>query len=269
MSCELCLKQSVPRTKFVRLLISELAIMPHLHKYWFTCRISSDEMWINGYCSMYVRLVWLCCTFIIIISAGFELSDCEQHWYLLSYFMYVFFVLLFSITCDFMIIKASKINTMVENEERDKQVSKFMSLKHIGAFLMLLGVVYGLLIISNNFTVPCENDFKSSKILRFNLNVLFLGIMIFYQLFEFLVLTCLVCCWLTTNRNETINDEAVVELYARPNLYRAVSELNIIDAHENLIDAHEKMVKRIRGITKGIGSFTCNLLGSLRQFFIV
>jgi hypothetical protein len=214
--------------------------MPHLKygkRYW---RISSDELWLPGFCSAVGRFFWLILVVICISFSAYRLSTCEYGGLILFYLTISCLLFIAAIVSDAFIIKTSIQGTIVDNSEREEAMPQYLTIKICLGTCQFLAAIFGCIVISSQISLPCAKQFKYA---RSNIDVVFLGIIVISQIIESSILLC--CCFLFSASRVTPDDEDVQE-----------------DVQEN-IDVTSLWKQRMKFICRSVQICSCNIFGIL------
>ena len=227
--------------------------MPHFHycgRYW---RFGGDELSIPSLCSIGARLVWTAFIAIVLGVTASDLQQCSDGWVIELYLAVSLFLFCVAIVCDMFLMKISLMGTMTQSEPR-KQLTHYLNLKFVLCALQSLCAIFGIISIAKDSDVPCENDFRDSKV-----TVILVLIVAILQFAEWFVYGCGLYCLQTAGRSDhDIGND--IGLDPNAPLHGTIGGSNA-HPHRLTEEAIVTWENRCRSIVRIIRWLTCNLFG--------
>jgi hypothetical protein len=137
--------------------------MPHFHycgRYW---RFGGDELSLPSLCSILARVVYTAFIVAVLGVTASSLQACGDGWVIELYLILSIALFCIAVLCDVMLMRVSLQGTMTQTEAR-KPLGHFLNMKIVLCALQSLCAIFGILCITRDSDIPCDNDFRDSKV---------------------------------------------------------------------------------------------------------
>jgi hypothetical protein len=214
--------------------------MPHLRYCGQYFRVASDELWLPGFCSAFIRVSWTTILFIVTIIYSSFAKNCAHDIFLVFSYLTVSIALnLVCIGIEIAIIHFSVQGSPVDSKIRDMKLPRFLNWRVALGMISLPVSVFGFGTAfrygSRHVDPSCEDP------QLYELIVLFL--VAFFQLMDATAVVC--CCYVFSysHNRPTPDEEDPIEV--------------LLDTN----DVSAAWSSKCKTMCKGIQLCTCNLFG--------
>lgn len=166
--------------------------MPHLvlcNRFW---RLGGDELPIPAVCAIFGRVFWIVLLSILFMNTNTDNIDC--HTSLDAYLGLSASVFLCSIMCEMLIAYSGMQGTIVETEKRNRPLEYYLFIHYLLAIVEVCCAIWGALIVSHVYRLPCSTDAVS----RSQLDVLILTLVVVSQFVDTFLLGF--CGWMLSSK---------------------------------------------------------------------
>jgi hypothetical protein len=162
--------------------------MPHLHYCGSYFRIASDELWLPGFCSSFVRVWWTLLLVIVTITYSSFAKNCAHDIFIV--FLYLTLSIALSMVCvavEIVIIYISVQGSPVEHKSRDQRLPHYLNLRLATGMLSFPLCLFGFTTAFRYGSVHVDSTCKSPQLFE-------LVILCLVAIFQFFDASSVICC---------------------------------------------------------------------------
>jgi hypothetical protein len=108
-------------------------------------------------------MVWTAFIAVVFGVTASDLQQCSDGWVIELYLSLSLILFCIAIVCDIFLMQTSLLGTMTQPEQR-KPLVDYLNLKFLLCALQSLCAIFGIIAITKDSEIPCENDFRDSTV---------------------------------------------------------------------------------------------------------